>query len=105
MTDRFTAIKLIEFWGNGSQLKCSRPRNMLAGMKEPCSMKNDLFTARQEAADAYAGAVAELARKISVASRREYELLNQVAEMTRKRSQQAHADLETHVASHCCDGG
>ena len=76
---------------------------MLAGMKTLCSMKNDLFTARQEATNAYASAVADLARKISVASRREYELLNQVAEMARKRSQQAHADLATHMSSHGCD--
>lgn len=66
-------------------------------------MKNDLFTARQQAADAYARAVADLARRISVASRREYDLLNQVAEMARKRSQQAHADLEAHVANHGCN--
>jgi hypothetical protein len=68
-----------------------------------CEIKNELFIARQHAADAYARAVADLARQISVASRREYELLTQVVEMARKRSQQTHADFETHIASHGCD--
>lgn len=71
-------------------------------MEEACPMRNDLFTAQQQAVDAYARAVADLARQISVASRREYELLNSVAEMAHKRSQQAHADLEAHIASHGC---
>jgi hypothetical protein len=78
---------------------------MLAGMK-PCLMKTDLFRARQDAVNAYASAVTDLARKISVATRREYELLYRVAEMGRERSQQAHDDLETHIAFHGCgDGG
>jgi hypothetical protein len=74
---------------------------MLALMK-PCSMKNDLFKAREDAVNAYAWAVTDLARKISVASRREYELLNRVAEMGRERSRQAHDDLETHLSFHGC---
>ena len=62
-------------------------------MKQSCEMKNELFAVRQHAADAYARAVADFARQISVASRREYELLTQVAEMARKRSHEAQADL------------
>ena len=72
-------------------------------MEQQCQMKNDLFAARQQAADAYARAVTDLARQISVASRREFELLNQVAEMARTRSQQAQTDLEIHLAFHRCD--
>ena len=75
----------------------------LTPMKQPCQMKNDLFAVQQQAADAYARAVADLARQISVATRREYELLNQVAEMARKRAEQAHVDLENHIAVHGCD--
>ena len=76
---------------------CSNPMN------QSCQMKSDLVAAQQQAADAYARAVTDLARQISVASRREYELLNQVAEMARKRSEQAHTDLENHIAIHGCD--
>ena len=72
-------------------------------MKQSCEMKNELFAARQHAADVYARAVADFARQISVASRREYELLTQVAEMARKRSHEAQADLEAHIAIHGCD--
>jgi hypothetical protein len=72
-------------------------------MKEPCSIKNTLLIARQEAADAYARAVADLARRIGSASDREYELLSRVAEMTRKRFQEAHTDLQNHIAQHGCD--
>jgi hypothetical protein len=72
-------------------------------MKDLCEMKNDLFIARQHAVDAYARAVTDLARQVSVASRREYDLLSQVAEMARKRSQEAHTDLETHIANHRCE--
>jgi hypothetical protein len=72
-------------------------------MKDLCEMKNDLFMARQHAVDAYARAVADLARQISVASRREYDLLSQVAEMARKRSHEAHTDLESHIATHGCE--
>jgi len=72
-------------------------------MKQPCQMKSDLFAAQQQAADAYARAVTDLARQISVASRREYELLTQVAEMARKRAEQAHIDIENHMAVHGCD--
>jgi hypothetical protein len=72
-------------------------------MKDLCDMKNDLFIARQHAVDAYARAVADLARQLSVASRREYDLLSRVAEMARIRSQEAHTDLETHVANHGCE--
>jgi hypothetical protein len=66
-------------------------------------MKNDLFIARQQAADAYARAATDMARQISVASPREYELLNQVIEMAHKRLQQANEDLETHISLHRCD--
>ena len=72
-------------------------------MKQSCQMRTDLFAAQQQAADAYARAVADFARQISVATRREYELLCQVAEMARKRAQQAHEDLENHVTIHGCD--
>jgi hypothetical protein len=72
-------------------------------MKEPCSIKNTLQIARQEAADAYARAVADLARRIGTASHREYELLSRVAEMTRIRCQDACTDLENHIAQHGCD--
>ena len=73
-------------------------------MKDSCDMKNDLFVARQRAVDAYAWAVADLAKRISGASRREYELLSRVAEMARKRCQEAQAYLEAHIAGHGCDG-
>lgn len=72
-------------------------------MKEPCSIRNTLLIARQEAADAYARAVAELARQIGRASHREYELLSRVAEMNRKRFQETYTDLQDHVAQHGCD--
>ena len=72
-------------------------------MNQSCEMRNDLMAVRQQAADAYARAVADFARQMGAASKREYELLTQVAEMARKRSQQAQADLEAHIANHGCD--
>jgi Zn finger protein HypA/HybF involved in hydrogenase expression len=71
-------------------------------MTELCSTRNTLILARQEAADAYAKAVAQLAKKIGVVSAAEYRLLSQSAEIARKRSQKAHLDLEKHIAEHGC---
>ena len=71
-------------------------------MAEPCSTKNTLLLSRQEAADAYARAVAELAEKIGVVSAPEYRMLSLAAEIARKRSQKAHTDLETHITEHGC---
>ena len=72
-------------------------------MKEPCPVKNTLLVARQQAADAYARAVAELARQIGRASHREYELLNRVADMNRKRFEETYTDLQAHITQHGCD--
>jgi Zn finger protein HypA/HybF involved in hydrogenase expression len=72
-------------------------------VKEPCPTKNTLFLARQEAADAYARAVAELAHNVGIVSTAEYKLLSQAAEIARERSIKAHAALEAHISSHGCD--
>ncbi len=72
-------------------------------MKEPCPTKNTLFIARQEAADAYARAVAELAHNVGIASTAEYKMLSQAAERGRERSIKAHNDLEAHISKHGCD--
>jgi len=72
-------------------------------MKEWCPTKNTLFTATQEAAEAYARTVAELAHNIGVMSTAEYKMLSQAAEIARKRSIKTHAALEAHISEHGCN--
>jgi hypothetical protein len=69
---------------------------------ESCSKKEALLFARQEAADEYAKAVADLAKKIGIVSAVEYRRLRQAAEIARKLSQRAHADFEKHISDHGC---
>ena len=71
-------------------------------MSESCSKKDALLLARQEAADAYAKAVADLAKKIGIVSAAEYHRLSQAAEIARRMSQRAHADFEKHIIEHGC---
>ena len=72
-------------------------------MPQPCSKKDTLFLARQEAADAYAQAVADLANRIGVVSAAEYRGLRLAAEITRKQAEKAHSELEQHISEHGCD--
>jgi hypothetical protein len=72
-------------------------------MKGSCPTKNTLLIATQEAADAYARAVAELARNSGVGSAAEERMLSVAAELARKRSIKAHAALEAHISAHGCN--
>jgi hypothetical protein len=69
---------------------------------QSCPKKDALSLARQEAADVYAKAVADLAKKMGIVSAVEYRRLSQAAEIARKQSQRAHADFEKHIIEHGC---
>jgi hypothetical protein len=73
-------------------------------MKKPCATKMTLLATWQTAADVYAKAVADLSRQIGVIPKAEYDKLSHDAENARKRSLDAQANLETHIAEHDCDG-
>jgi Zn finger protein HypA/HybF involved in hydrogenase expression len=72
-------------------------------LKEPCMIKNSLFIVRQQAADAYATAIAELAHNIGVVPTVEYATLSQAAEAARNVSRKAQANVERHMREHGCD--
>jgi hypothetical protein len=67
-----------------------------------CAKKDALSVARQEAADAYAKAVADLAERMGIVSAAEYRRLSQATEIARKQSHRAHADFEKHIIEHGC---
>ena len=71
-------------------------------MTEPCSKKNTLLLARDDAADAYAKAVADLAHRIGVVSAVEYRRLSLAAEIARKQAQRADMELKRHMGEHGC---
>ena len=72
--------------------------------KESCPTKTTLLVGWQNAATDYAKAVAELSRQIAVLPKAEYLKLSRAAENARKRSQEAQATLEAHIADHGCNG-
>ena len=76
---------------------------MLSKMKEPtCETKTKLLVAHQNATEFYAKAVSELARKIGVVSRTQYDKLSLAAERARKLSFEARELFEGHIAEHGC---
>jgi len=78
--------------------------NPMDARKESCPTKTILLVAWQDAADIYAKAVAELSHQIGILPKDEYEKLSHAAETARKRSREAQANLETHIADHGCNG-
>jgi len=72
--------------------------------KEYCPAKTALLAAWQSAAESYSKAIAELAHQIGILSKNDYETLKAAAEIARRRSLEAQADLEAHVLEHGCDG-
>jgi predicted negative regulator of RcsB-dependent stress response len=57
---------------------------------------------RQNAGDAYARAVAELAHNLGAGSYVAYATLRLAAQAARKESRKAQADLERHIRDHGC---
>jgi len=70
--------------------------------KVNCEEKTSLLVADQEAAQAYSNAVAELAKKVGVASKDEYNKLHGATELARYRSLDAQDRLERHIEEHGC---
>ena len=77
--------------------------NFDSRLKDACATKNSLFVARQDAVDAYAAAVAELAHNIGAASRVQYGILRRAAQVAHQRSIDSAADLAKHIREHGCD--
>jgi hypothetical protein len=85
------------------QLACAKSPVCFRKMKEPtCETKTKLLGAHQNATEFYAKAVSELARKIGVVSRTQYEKLSLAAERARKLSFEARELFEGHIAEHGC---
>jgi hypothetical protein len=74
-------------------------------MKKPaaaCETKRDLLTKYQEATTAYSQAVAELARKIGIVKKADYDALSAAAHRARRLSATALEALEAHTDEHGC---
>jgi hypothetical protein len=74
-------------------------------MKKPiaaCDVKRQLLTAYQKATAAYSQAVAELARKISIVSKADYNELALATQKSRRLSGDALEALEAHTDEHGC---
>jgi hypothetical protein len=70
--------------------------------KDFCPTKAKLVTAWNTATEIYSRAVAELSRQAGALSKPQYEKLKLTAEDARKRSMQARAAVEAHIADHGC---
>jgi ABC-type transporter Mla subunit MlaD len=67
-----------------------------------CEDKLRLLMAYQAATEAYSKAVSELATKIGVTRKAEYDKVNRAAEQARYASMDARDRLERHTAEHGC---
>ena len=70
--------------------------------KTNCEEKTSLLVAYQEATQAHSNDLAELAKKVGVASRDEYSKLHGATELARYRSLDAKDRLERHIEEHGC---
>ena len=69
---------------------------------QTCPTKALLLKTWQNAAEAYSKAVAELSQQIGILPKHEYQKLTHAADAARKRSMEAQASLEAHIAEHGC---
>ena len=67
-----------------------------------CEEKTRLLLEYQTTTELYSKAVAELAAKMGVVPRSEYDKLNEAAEKARHISADARDHLERHIANHHC---
>ena len=68
----------------------------------PCDVKTKLLAEYQRASAAYSKAVSDLARKVGIMSKIEYETLRVATELAAKRTRQARDHLEMHTYEHQC---
>ena len=67
-----------------------------------CQDKRRLLADYQNATEAYASAVAELARMIGVVAQADYGVLTVATQRARRLSASAHEALEAHLDEHGC---
>jgi hypothetical protein len=64
--------------------------------------KTRIATEYEAATLKFSEAVTQLYRNIGTSSKEEYDRLNQIADETRGKSEQARLALEKHITEHCC---
>jgi hypothetical protein len=74
----------------------------LVPKKETCATKIELLAAYQIATKLYSDAIAELAQKIGIVPKAEYDDLNLAGHKARRRSANALEVLEAHTEEHGC---